>query len=100
MKGMALEQPPKGKPAALQGAVLFHRLQRIGRAGGNKPAGRRSKGGNIASIKDNKPHQQPLHSRSSFPAARPSRPARFRKFCSRDPYRAETALPRATTTMS
>ena len=39
---MAPEKPPQGKPAALQGAVLLHRLQRVLGAGGNKAAARRA----------------------------------------------------------
>ena len=58
VEGVTSEDAPEGKPAALQGAVLFDCLKRVLRAGGNKAAAGRARGRDVPAVKpDGREHE-------------------------------------------
>ena len=94
MKGVAAQNPPKGKPAALQGAVLFDGLHGVLRAGWNKAAAGGTVRGDPLSVKVDKTEKKFFHRK------RPSLSERVIKLSESSEYFAETALYRATATIS
>ena len=64
VKGMTFQNPAQGKPAPPARAVLLHRLQGIGRAGGDKPAAGGTQRGNVSAVKADQGQKETLHTLS------------------------------------
>ncbi|SBW11871.1 hypothetical protein KL86CLO1_13419 [uncultured Eubacteriales bacterium] len=72
VEGLTFQNPLEREPAALCCAVLLHRLQRIGRTGGDKAAGGWSQRGNIPAVPSDEEQKELFHALFSGSAKRPS----------------------------